>query len=355
MSKVSTVQAVLTNHDSQGTILKALNALLKQEYPIEKIIVVDNGSSEDASPIRQAYPEVCLIELGENTGLAHARNVGLAQTDSDYVLILDDDVYPAKDCVGRLLAAAIDTGAAAVCPRIVSHPGDSTIQCDGASIHFAGMLILEGRQLPAASAPTTLRACGGFIGACLLVKRQLLVDLGGFDEDYFFYFEDLELSFRLRGLGHKIWCEPNAVALHERGTGTPDLSFRGAGAYPRRRAYYTLRHRWLTILMHYRLRSLAVLAPALGLYELAAFVECIRRGWVGAWIGAAWSLATRMRTILARRRRWLGAQQVRDRDLLTGGPLPFAEGFMEGGIGKMLIAFLNWVLNGYWRAVRQWL
>jgi GT2 family glycosyltransferase len=355
MSDGPSFQAVITNYDSQGTILKSINALLQQDHPLDKIIVVDNGSPGDAELIRRTYPQVCLIELHENTGLTHARNVGLTQADSDYVLLLDDDVYPAPDCLGRLLAAGIETGAAVVCPRIVSHPGGGLIQCDGAAIHFAAMLVLKDSQLPVAAVPALPYACNAFIGACLLVRRQVLSDLGGFDEDYFFYFEDLELSYRLRSLGYKIWCEPRAVALHERGSGTPDLSFRGTGAYPRRRAYLTLRHRWLTILLHYRLRSLIALAPALALYELAAFAECIRRGWVDHWFSAAWSLGTHIRSIFRRRMKWQSARQLPDRDLLTGGPLPFAPGFVPRGILGWVIHVLGAVLNLNWKLVRLWI
>jgi GT2 family glycosyltransferase len=271
--------------------------------------------------------------------------VGLAQAISDYVLVLDDDVYLRPDCVGRLLEAAMQTGAAAVCPRIITYPGEPVIQCSGASVHFTGMLILEERDLLPARGSAARHACGGFIGACVLFKRQVLMELGGFDEDYFFYFEDLELSLRLRALGHSIWCEPNAVALHERGSGTPGLSFRGAGNYPWRRAYYTLRHRWLTLLLHYRPWTLILLSPALALYELAALAECLIRGWLGAWLSALWSLGSHLRSILRRRRRWQQLRRVPDSALLTGGTLPFAPGFAERETRATLVAVLGRTLN----------
>jgi hypothetical protein len=186
----------------------------------------------------------------------------------------------------------------------------------------------------------------------MLIQRQLLLDSGGFDEDYFFYFEDLELSYRLRGLGHAIWCEPAAVVFHDRGRGTPELSFRGQGAYPRRRVYFTLRHRWLTIILHYQIRSLLVLAPALALYDLAAFLECIKRGWLPEWIRASWSLLRGLPRLLKRRQRWQVSRTIPDSRILEDGPLPFAAGFAATGFAARAANALSRILEIHWKWIR---
>jgi GT2 family glycosyltransferase len=350
-----TVSAVITNHKSEGTILNVLQALLQQDVPVERIIVVDNASGPEADAIQQAYPQTRLIRLTENLGLAHARNVGLGEAESEFVLFLDDDVYPAPDCVRRMLEACLRGGADAICPRIVLHPANDVIQCDGASVHFAGMLALNHKDLRTAATHSTLEAVGAFIGACLLIRRKLLLDLAGFDGDYFFYFEDMELSYRLRSLGYSIWCEPLAVVSHDRGHGTPGLSFRSGGPYPSRRAYFTLRHRWLTLALHYERRTLVLLSPALALYELAAFLECLQRGWLSAWFEATAWLLSRLPAIWARRQKWQAARRVRDGQILRGGPLPFSTGFVGEGAAASVIAALDWTLNQYWNGVAQWL
>src|SRR5512135_3416442 len=129
MSAQPSVSAVITNYNSQGTVLRTLEALVQQDAQLAQIIVVDNGSTGDADAIQSAFPHVGLIQLPVNAGLTHARNLGLAQADADYVLFVDDDVYLAPDGLRRLLQTAIETQAAAVCPRIVFHPGDDLIQC----------------------------------------------------------------------------------------------------------------------------------------------------------------------------------------------------------------------------------
>lgn len=328
---------------------------MEQNYPLDKIVVVDNGSTdEDSQKIRLMFPGVEVIELGTNRGLSSARNAGLKAIKSDLVLLMDDDVYLSSGALQRLVEAQRETNAVAVCPRIVLYTENDIIQCDGASLHFAGMLALKHAYSPVQMHISERTLVGAFIGACLLVERSTLMEIGNFDEDYFFYFEDMELSYRLLALGCAICCEQRAVALHDRGVGTENLSFRGSGTYPRRRAYFTLRNRWLTIALHYQMRTLIVLSPVLLLYEFAAFFESLRRGWILEYFNALFSLMKEMDSIWQRRMRWMSKRKVTDGEILSGGDLPFSPGFLNKGHSP-LVDFLGSILNGYWALVKKWL
>jgi GT2 family glycosyltransferase len=350
-----TISALLINHNGGHTILTAIQSLLDQRQTWEQIVVVDNGSTDGSNEeIRQHYPTVQLVELEENLGLPYARNLGISKIDGDLVLLMDDDVYLSPGSLEHMINAMQDTDAAVICPRIVLQPENEIIQCDGASIHYTGTLALRHSFEKITSHPPRRYLAAAFIGACLLFNANLLRELGGFDEDYFFYFEDLELSFRLSSLGHKIYCEENAVAVHERGAGTKGLSFRGKGEYPAKRAYYNLRHRWLTILIHFQLSTLILLFPALALYEMAAFIESFRRGWTGTYFKAALSVVQKRKSILQRRRYWGSKRKISDRHILTGGKLPLSQGFIEPSRIKLARA-LDLVLNSYWNMANQWL
>jgi GT2 family glycosyltransferase len=338
-------------HNRRDTIRGVLDALRQQGELLERIVVLDNGSDEALSAER----DITVHRIEDAVGVSAARNLGLKLVDSELVLLLDDDVYPARDCLRRLMLAQREARAAVVCPRIVLEPDGRVIQCDGASIHFAGMLILRNQGAVVGDTLPPRTRCNGFITACLLVERRLLLHLGGLAEDYFIYQEDMELSYRLAAQGFAIWCEPAAVALHDPGAGKPGLSYRGAGPYPARHAYYTLRHRWLTMLLHYEWRTLLLLSPALAIYEVAAFIECLRRGWLGVWIQAASSLILPLPSIMRRRQRWQRSRRVHDRDILTGGRLPFASGFVGAGLAQRAVNTLERALNWYWNRIERWL
>src|SRR5690349_6235003 len=135
--------ALFVNHNSHGTILKSIQAVIEQDYPLDQIVVVDNGSiDEDVQQIQRMFPDVEVIELKTNRGLSFASNIGLRAITSDLVLLVDDDIYLSSGAIRMLIDAYRETGAVLVCPRIILHPENNIIQCDGASLHFVGMLAL---------------------------------------------------------------------------------------------------------------------------------------------------------------------------------------------------------------------
>ena len=148
--------------------------------------------------------------------------------------------------------------------------------------------------------------------------------------------------------------EPAAIAGNDRGAGTPDLSYRDQGAYPRRRAFLAMRNRLQVIFLHYRLRTILVLAPALALYELAIVIFAVRPGWLGAW-SAAWRWQLSHARDLARRRRVIQCRRrLDDRQLLVGGRrIPLARGMMQNKREQRAVGVLSMVLDGYWHIARR--
>jgi len=347
------VGAVIINFNGGDKVFHCLRALSRQSAPLASILVVDNGSTDgSAERIRADFPNVDVLALGENRGLPAARNAGLARTESDLVLLLDNDIYPVEDCVHRMLLSHEGDRETVLCPRILLFEERETVQCDGAAAHFTGTMVLRHGYRRAEDLPTRTTEVGACPGGCLLFHRESVLAAGGFDEAYFFYLEDLEFSLRLRALGFRLLCDASAVVLHDRGSGTPGLSFRGSGTYPARRAFLTLRNRLMTMLIHYRIRTLAVLLPALVLYEFASFGIVLARGWPAEWARAwAWQFRNAKR-IWKRRQEAQQSRVVDDKGLLVGGPIPFAPGFLNSRLEKVVSSGLSSIVAGYWRATR---
>ena len=351
---VPSVSAVVINYNGGERILKCIESMRRQTFPLSRIVVVDNGS-EDGSPgqIRQRFPDVDVLELGENRGLPAARNVGLADSESELILLSDSDIYLEPDALEKLVSARDDAEVAVVCPRIRLIPERDVVQADGAAPHFVGTMVLLHAYTDVDRVPSHRRNVGGCIGACYLLDRRTVLEAGGFDETFFFYFEDLEFMLRLGSRGESFVCEPGAVVYHDRGTGTVGLSFRGTGQYPLRRAYLSMRHRLLTILIHYRLRTLLFLSPALAIYELAVVAFAVSRGWTVPWLKSwAWQFRN-LSLVLGRRRAAQASRVVMDRDLLVGGPLPLAPGVIQSPMARAGVTLLSRVLNGYWSVARH--
>lgn len=347
------VGAFVVNYDGGERIVRTVDAILAQTIPPREVLVVDNGSRDDSvRTIRERFPSVRILELGENLGLSKARNEALRRMTTDLVLGLDADVYLASDALAHLVDTYLVSRPVVVTARIVLHEDPSTVQCDGAAIHFVGTLTLRHGFRSADSVPMEVAEIGAVSGACLLFDREATLAAGGFDESFFFYFEDLEFSYRMRALGHAFVCDERVIARHDRGAGTTGLSFRGTGSYPARRARLTMRHRLRTIFVHYEVRTILVLAPVLLLYELASFVVALGRGWIGEWFRSWGWIAGNAREIAQARRAIQRVRTRRDREILTGGPLPIAPGFARSGAARAALSILSAALNGYWKIAR---
>ncbi len=353
MTRVS-VSAVVVNHDGGDQILQCLRHLQAQQPPLEELIVIDSGST-DGSPdaIRQTFSAARVVELEGNLGPSVARNRGLREAKTPFVLLVDDDVYLAPDCARLLMERLLAASAVIAVPRLLLYPETELIQLDGGDVHFVGTMVLRNARAKSATIRSSACPIGAFSTSCVLVDRAIVLDAGGVDEAFFIYLEDMELGLRLRSFGHRLAFQPAAVAQHDRGAGTPGLSYRDEGAYPRRRAFLTMRNRLQVIYLHYRVRTILVLAPALALYELAIFVFAVRRGWCGAWFAAwRWQL-THARDLAWRRRVIQTRRRLDDGELLIGGPLPLAAGVLRSPFERRVVAALTAILDGYWRVVRR--
>jgi len=349
------VGVVVINYNGGERILRVLDALQRQHHALAEIIVVDNRST-DGSPdqIRAGFAGVRVLALEDNVGLSVARNRGLGALGTPLALLLDHDVYVDEHCIGLMVSAFVAHRPTVVCPRIRLVPERDIVQVEGAAPHFVGTLALRHGFAPIRTLSTSAGEVGGCIGACMLLDREAAIAAGGFEELFFFYNEDLEFSLRLRALGHRFWCDPAAEVYHERSAGTPGLSFRGHEEYPQRRAYMTMRNRLVTMLIHYRLRTLLLLLPVLVVYELASFVAIAKKGRAAAWFQAWGWLLCHPAMIAARRRRMQSLRRVDDRVLLIGGPLPLAPGFVTGRFEAWLVHALSYAMNSYWAVARRW-
>lgn len=349
----SDVSVVIVNYNSGDNLAKCIRAVLAQTMPPAEIIVVDNASTDGS---QDGLPDgVRLIQLDENIGLTRARNRGIAEASGRLVMTLDDDIYPEPNSIELLLHYHSLNPGAVLCPTVVYLDTD-IIQAQAAWVHFIGMLGVSRAGSPLGDSPAKPFEAGAFLGASILAEKQKLLVAGGFDELFFFYFEDMEFSLRLRRMGIPIWCVPAAVVMHEPGQGTPGLSFRTGSVYPPRRFFLNLRNRWITLCLHYSLRTVVLLGPSLLLFEISSLLVALWRGWGGLWITALREVYQFRDEIKKKRARYQSRQVTKDRDLFAGGCyLPFSKGFITNRLAKALVDLAGILMWMNWILVRRWL
>lgn len=202
------VTAVIVSHDSAQVLGECLAALRREGVPA---IVVDNASGDETRAIASAQG-ARLIANPRNEGYGRANNAGVAACRTPYALIVNPDLVLQPGAVAALLAAAgnyPETGLFA--PRIVEPSGRLFLQ--PRSLLSPAHLNLKGAMTPPEG-----DACLPFLsGACLLVRRDVFLALGGFDPAIFLFYEDDDLCRRLRDAGCGLVHVHGAQASHGRG------------------------------------------------------------------------------------------------------------------------------------------
>ena len=352
ISAADPVSAVVCNFNGESYLPACLDSLLAQRGGVDQIVVVDNGSTDGSlALVRERYPGVDLVPLARNGGPCVARNAGMRVARHRLVLAVDNDAVLQPDVLEKLRAALVAHPQAVVAqPRSVFASEPERVHYDGGSFHYAGLYSLRNFCRPLAEADGRgVVPVDGLIAIAPLVDRDALLALGGYDEDFFILFEDFDLSLRLRIAGLQILSVEDALVLH-RG-GTPGISFRGS-VYPKVRAYYHSRNRWLLLLKNHGWRTLFVSLPGLAAYELVWILFTLRSGHFRAYAAGKLDLLRGARRALARRRAVQATRCVRDRDLLVGGPLTLSPQLVERRTARVGAAILDALLRAWWRAAR---
>jgi N-acetylglucosaminyl-diphospho-decaprenol L-rhamnosyltransferase len=202
----------IPHHSGAERLAKALRSLHGQSRPAD-VVVVDNGSADgSAEMVREEFPEVTLLELGENLGFGPAINRAVEQHPADPVILLNNDV----ECEPRFLEALLDAaaeGAETVAGVLVQETAPGLIDSAGvvADATLMGFDHLHGEPVEAAA-----RAADplGPTGGAALYGLDAFRAAGGFDERIFLYYEDLDLALRLRAAGARCRLAPGARAVH---------------------------------------------------------------------------------------------------------------------------------------------
>ena len=245
------VDVVIVSYNSRDRLGACVGPLL--ETPGANVIVVDNASRDQSLEAVRDLP-VQAIQLPVNGGFAHGVNAGWRAGSAPYVLLLNPDARIDAGSLETLVRALeADPGIGAVAPRILDDAGSldySLRRFPRLRSTYARALFLH-RLFPTASWTDELirdhavyerRGNPDWVsGACILLRRDALVELDGLDEGFFMYSEDIDLCRRLRAAGYELLYEPEALVEHEGGASAPRAELLPVLAASRLR--YAAKHR----------------------------------------------------------------------------------------------------------------
>jgi N-acetylglucosaminyl-diphospho-decaprenol L-rhamnosyltransferase len=249
-NRADNVSVIVLNYNGRRWLRPCLDALgAQQGAPPFEVIVVDNASTDDSvETVReyiqelslrpQAFDALHLVEAGANLGFAAGNNAGARTARGALLAFLNNDTVVEPAWLARLCGALTAQPRFAMAtsrlvflddPSIVDSAGDGYLRAGGAFKHGYG-----GPADHALASREVFGACGG----AFLIRRALYEALGGFDERFFMVYEDVDLSYRARLLGHRCWYAADAVVRHA-GSGTLGVASPAAVFYGQRNLEWT--------------------------------------------------------------------------------------------------------------------
>lgn len=216
------VTVVVVNWNGEPFLERCLTALMAQTVTPYAINLIDNASTDGSIEIARRFASVRLIAQGENTGFARGNNllIEAAPEESAWIALLNPDAYAAPHWLETLLAAAESHPEFDVFGSKLVNAADSTL-LDGTGdvYHISGLVWRTAHGIPVSTMGESEREIFSPCAAAALYRRSALLEVGGFDEDFFCYIEDIDLGFRLRLAGCRCLYVPQSVAHHV-GSGT---------------------------------------------------------------------------------------------------------------------------------------
>ncbi|GAB3434214.1 hypothetical protein GCM10027517_02040 [Phycicoccus ginsengisoli] len=300
----------------------------------DELVLVDNGVTNPPLLDRTLPAVTRVVGTGSNTGFAGGCELGAAEASGEVLVFVNSDAVVRQGAVDALVQAASDPGAGIVGGCLVLAEEPTTVNSVGNPLSFLGVTWAGSHGDPVADhrqgGPVAV-ATGGLFA----LRRGLWDQLGGFDETYFAYHEDTDLSLRAWLVGSRVEFLPLAVAEHH-------YEFSRNPS----KMYLIERNRLITLLTDYPSGILRLVLPAVVVTEPAFLLLALLQGWGPQKLRSWWWLATHVAYLRRRRQRVQATVRVPDRLIAQ---------LMQGTISPPMVkappgmSLVNAALTRYWR------
>lgn len=215
------IAVVIPNFNGATIIRNAIDSLLEQTMPPAALIVVENGSSDDSLSVLQLYgSKIIILQNKTNLGFAGGVNVGIhyaLEHEFDAVALFNSDAIASREWLHQLTLELLRHKTTAIVTGMIQSADGHTIDSTGEFYSRWGIAFPRGRGEQPTHYPTGQYVFGGSGGASLY-RTALFRDIGLFDEHFFAYYEDTDISFRAQLAGWRIRYVPTAIVFHDHGT-----------------------------------------------------------------------------------------------------------------------------------------
>jgi GT2 family glycosyltransferase len=289
------VDIIIINWNGKVFLSECLDAIFKQSYQDINVIVVDNNSSDGSvAYLSEHFPTVNVIPLDDNYGFVGANNRGITASSGRYVALINNDAVAQPDWIRESIECLNRYPDAGFCaPKILLYGQRDILDSAGDNFSCEGVGIHRG----SGQKGDAYDECEYVFGACAaaaVYRREMLDEIGSFDEDFFIMCEDIDLSFRAQLSGYRcVYC-PSAVVYHKDHGTIKGLTY-VFSYYGQRNLEYVYIKNMPALLLLWTL-------PAHLMYDTLMLFYCLIKGRILSFVRAKFSVLRHLPRIMKKRR-----------------------------------------------------
>jgi GT2 family glycosyltransferase len=216
-TSTDSVAVVVVNANGGDLLERALRAVAEQTLPPRRVLVVDNASTDGSvDGLEERHPSFEVLRLDQNVGFGAANNIAVqAASDCEWVALLNPDAFAKPRWLEALVEAArAEPDYSFFASRLLLADDPRKLDGTGDVYHVSGLAFRRDHGRPVGSVERPGAEVFSPCAAAAMYRRSEFLEVGGFDERYFAYLEDLDLGFRLRLAGHRCRYVPESTVLH---------------------------------------------------------------------------------------------------------------------------------------------
>ena len=294
---------LVLNYNGKHLLHDCLNSILNQNFNDYELVIIDNNSGDGSVEyIKENFSKAKLMKNPKNFGFAKGNNTGIKVCNGEWIFFLNNDTILEQNCLEFLFKhiesrkpeqlVFVPLMLKADFPEYVDSAGDMLYPW-GYAYKYENVSASEFPEFK----EINFACCGA-----AMFNRELLEKLNGFDEDFFLYYEDIDLSLRAKRLGTKIFLVPQAKVLHK-GSAT-------IGKKNSLRLYYIERNRFWTKLKNFPFSTLLKYAPHSLVCSLFSLAIWTKRGFLGSWLKSRFAMMLGIPKMLKKRRKIFAESKI---------------------------------------------
>lgn len=259
MSRSSLISVVILNYNGRHLLRRCLNSVFRSAYPLFEVIVVDNASQDGSVEyLREAYTHekrLQIIQNSANLGFAEGNNIGAQAAKGNYIVFLNNDTEVDRLWLKESVKVFESDQRIGACQsKLLLMRNPRLLDCAGGLLDYLGFPRGRGDSVEDNGQYDEVEEIFHAKGAAIMVKRDLFEEVGLFDPSFFYYYEEIDLCWRIRLKGYKVVFAPKSIVYHSVGSSTAkhDASLK---------AFHATKNNIVMLIKNYNFRNMVKRIP----------------------------------------------------------------------------------------------